>query len=499
MLFNSFEFVFYFLPLAVIGYAVTRRVASAHAGIAFLSYASIIFYLWWDISNIGILAGAILVNYGFGRFMVRCGERPDLWRLAKHSALVAGIAFNIGLLMYFKYTNFFMAQLDVKIEHILLPLGISFFTFQKITYLVDCYTGLLTEAGLTEFTLFVTFFPHAIAGPIVHHRDMMPQFLHPRPPIRPDSMWEGLFYFTVGLAKKVLIADAFAPFVASFFGAADHDPAGVQMIDGWVGALSYTMQIYFDFSGYSDMAIGASLMFGIILPINFNSPYKSLSVIEFWRRWHMTLSRFLKEYIYFPLGGSRQGNLRHYINLMAVMVIGGFWHGAGWTFIAWGTLHGFYLLINHLWRYLKGGEETSLSRLRAFGSWLSTFACVVIAWVFFRADTMGTAVGIIRGMLGLNGIAFAEKHRAYFGALASAMEHAGIKFVPDLNHSLLSLTAVLGGVFVSVALPNSQTMAGKLHSLPRQWSLRLASALGVLAALTACLLDRPSEFLYFNF
>jgi alginate O-acetyltransferase complex protein AlgI len=340
MLFNSLEFIFGFLPLTILGYALVRRVSTAHTGIAFLSLASMVFYLWWDINNLGILIGAIVVNYAFGRFMVGCGDGGGLVRVAKRAALIAGIVFNVGLLGYYKYANFFAGQAGFELAHIVLPLGISFFTFQKITYLVDSYHGLLSEAGLIEFSLFVDFFPHAIAGPIVHHRDMMPQFLHPKPPIQAETFREGLFFFAIGLAKKVLVADAFAPFASEFFRAASHAPAGVRLLECWQGVLAWAMQIYFDFSGYSDMAVGAALMMGIRLPLNFNSPYKATSIIEFWRCWHMTLSRFLREYIYFPLGGSRRGTLQHYVNLMAVMLIGGFWHGAGWTFLAWGGLHG---------------------------------------------------------------------------------------------------------------------------------------------------------------
>jgi alginate O-acetyltransferase complex protein AlgI len=499
MLFNSWEFLFYFLPATVLGYAAIRRFGSAHLGIAFLALASMVFYLWWDIRNLGILIGAILVSYGFGRLMVRCGNRPGPWRTIKKSALIAGIIFNVGLLFFYKYTNFAADQLGFEIAHIALPLGISFFTFQKITYLVDCYNGLLTEAGITEFALFVAYFPHAIAGPIVHHRDMMPQFLHPQPPIRPDSVQEGLIYFAIGLAQKVLIADSFAPFASQFFAAAAENSTGIHLLDSWVGVLSYTMQIYFDFSGYSAMAIGASLLLGIRLPINFDSPYKSVSMIEFWRRWHMTLSRFLREYIYFPLGGSRSGPSRHYANLMIVMLVGGFWHGAGWTFIVWGGLHGVYLLINHAWRKLSA----SWSRLAmpAALSWLLTFAGVVLAWAFFRANSVTTAASIVKAMAGMNGIALAERQRQQLGALADPLRHLGVIFVPDTATTLtfLAVIWVALGIAACLALPNVHAVARRLQTMPSGWTSPAAAALGVLAAVAACLVDKPSEFLYFNF
>ncbi len=498
MLFNSWEFLFYFLPATVVGYAAIRHFGSAHAGIAFLALASIAFYLWWDIHNLGILIGAILVSYAFGRLMVRCRDRSGLWQNVKKSALIAGIIFNVGLLFFYKYTNFAADQLGFEVAHIALPLGISFFTFQKITYLVDCYNGSLSEAGITEFALFVAYFPHAIAGPIVHHRDMMPQFLHPQPPVRPDTFQEGLIYFTIGLAQKVLIADNFAPFASQFFSTA-RDSAAVHLLDAWVGVLSYAMQIYFDFCGYSAMAIGASLLLGIRLPINFNSPYKSLSIIEFWRRWHMTLSRFLREYIYFPLGGSRRGPLRHYINLMIVMLVGGFWHGAGWTFVIWGALHGFYLLVNHAWRHLA--QIRRGLALPAPLSWGVTFVAVVVAWAFFRANSVGTALTIVKAMLGLNGVAIPVRERPYFGRLAGPLEWLGVSFVPDATTTLTFLAAllVLAGIAACLTLPNVHAIARRIRIMPPALASSAAAALGILAAAAACLIDRPSEFLYFNF
>ena len=502
MLFNSFAYIFWFLPLTVLGYALVRRFASAHMGIAFLSLASMVFYLWWDIHNLGILIGAILVNYAFGRFMVHCGGRGGFWSTAKRSALIAGIIFNVGLLGYFKYANFFAAQAGFDLAHIVLPLGISFFTFQKITYLVDNYHGRLSEAGLIEFSLFVDFFPHAIAGPIVHHADMMPQFLHPAPPLRGETMRDGLFFFIVGLAKKVLIADSFAPFATEFFQLASSAPQSVHFLQSWQGVLAYAMQIYFDFSGYSDMAVGAALMMGIRLPLNFNSPYRSTSMIEFWRRWHMTLSRFLREYIYFPLGGSRRGQLRHYLNLMAVMLVGGFWHGANWTFLIWGGLHGLYLLVNHAWRHVAPHlpQRLYLPRvLAAPASWLATFGAVCVAWAFFRADSLRTALGVVRAMAGFNGWTLDDRFRGYFGALAPHLERLGLQFVPDVSVKFRLIAYIAAAIAACLVLPNTQALAGGLQRLSWRYGLALASVLGVLAAVTVCELERPSEFLYFNF
>jgi D-alanyl-lipoteichoic acid acyltransferase DltB (MBOAT superfamily) len=504
MLFNSIEYIFWFLPVAIVGYATVRHFSTAHSGIAFLSLASMVFYLWWDINNLGILIGAILVNFAFGRLMIRCQGRGGFALLIKKAALIAGITFNVGLLAYYKYANFFAEQASFEMAHIILPLGISFFTFQKITYLVDCFYGLLSEAGIVEFSLFVAYFPHAIAGPIVHHRDMMPQFLHPDPPLKAETMREGLFFFVVGLAKKVLIADSFALNASGFFGSVAASPENVHLFDAWQGVFAYAMQIYFDFSGYSDMAVGAALMMGIRLPLNFNSPYAATSVIEFWRRWHMTLSRFLKEYIYIPLGGSRCGSVRHYVNLMTVMLIGGFWHGAGWTFLVWGGLHGLYLLINHAWRAQAANFSRYIrlpSPLTLMFSWACTFFAICFAWAFFRADSLATAVAVTRGMLGLNGIALAERHRGYFGTMAHRLDEIGVQFIPDgdLNLHFIVYVYVLTAIVFCMVFPSTQALSQKLGAMPWRLNIALASVLGVAAGATICAMERPSEFLYFNF
>lgn len=332
----------------------------------------------------------------------------------------------------------------------------------------------------------------------------MPQFLHPKAPLQAETMRAGLFFFIAGLAKKVLVADSFAPFARDIFHAAAVAPGTIQLFESWQGVLAYTFQIYFDFSGYSDMAVGAALMMGIRLPFNFDSPYRSTSIIEFWRRWHMTLSRFLREYIYFPLGGSRRGQPRHYVNLMAVMLIGGFWHGAGWTFVAWGGLHGFYLLVNHAWRHIAPGLAPRFhlpARTARFFSWLFTFLAVCFAWAFFRADSLTTAMNLMRGILGLNGLALAARWRTYLGSLGPRLEQLGVHFVPRTGadlHLIVFAYAVLA-VAACLTLPNTQALAERLGRLSRRQSAVLASAFGIFAALLVCDLERPSEFLYFNF
>ncbi len=309
--------------------------------------------------------------------------------------LIAGILFDLGLLGYFKYTAFAvetinsLLQTGFAVPQIVLPLGISFFTFTQIACLVDSYRGEVKGYSKSGYFLFVTIFPHLIAGPILYHKDMIPQFMDEKNyRINYENMNRGIAWFTLGLAKKVLIADHLSKYVAEAFSHADH----LSMVDAWFASFAYTLQLYFDFSGYSEMAIGLGLMLNFRLPLNFNSPYKSTSIIEFWRRWHMTLSAFLKDYLYIPLGGNRTGH--HLRNIMITMLLAGLWHGAGWTFIFWGGLHGLYICINHVWR--KAGWS-----LPKPTGWLVTFMAVNIAWVFFRADDFGTAFAVIQAMCGM--------------------------------------------------------------------------------------------------
>ena len=321
------------------------------------------------------------------------------------------IAVNLFFLIYFKYANFFVDNLNhltgsaLSLATVVLPLGISFFTFTQIAFLADTWQGKVKEFNFVHYALFVTYFPHLIAGPVLHHAEMMPQFAKRNVcHVNWDNMAVGLSIFVLGLAKKVLLADAVADFSTPVF---DAVKAGGQpmLFESWVGALAYTLQLYLDFSAYSDMAIGLSLMFNVRLPLNFNSPYKATCIIDFWRRWHMTLSRFLRDYLYIPLGGSRLGTKRRYVNLMLTMLLGGLWHGAGWTFVIWGALHGFYLLVNHAWRALKQHFGWSHGgRLATLAAGALTFLAVVVGWVFFRADSFSSAVTMLQGMVGVNGV-----------------------------------------------------------------------------------------------
>ena len=359
MLFNSWQFILVFLPVCVLVYFGLNCLRLVTAGKAWLVLASLAFYAYWDPRYLPLILSSILFNYGIGDGLAQ--THPDRRRAARQAPssvprkalLVLGIALNLAVLGYFKYTDFILANANAALgtsfalQGIVLPLAISFFTFTQIVYLVDSYRGETAGYDLLNYALFVTFFPHLIAGPIVQHSQIMPQFasrwtLSPRQ----SNIAKGLFVFSVGLFKKVVIADQFAVWADAGFDGGQR----LGFIEAWVTSLSYSFQLYFDFSGYCDMAMGASLLFNIRLPINFDSPYKALDIQDFWRRWHITLSNFLRDYLYIPLGGNREGEARAYLNLMVTFLLGGLWHGATWMFVIWGGLHGLAVAVHRLWR-----------------------------------------------------------------------------------------------------------------------------------------------------
>ena len=359
MLFNSYEFIFLFLPITFFIYFYLNHKRLTEASKGFLVFASLFFYSWWNIAYLPLILVSMLFNYIIGNQLSKLGSGAlappydeakaivsDKSYNKQYSAkflLAIGVIFNLGLLGYFKYSNFFIANFNIVFDsgvpllHLALPLAISFYTFQQIAYLVDSYRGETLEYDFLNYAVFVTFFPQLIAGPIVHHAQMMPQFAKAKNKVKNyRNIALGLFIFSMGLFKKVAIADSFAVWATQGFDVAQK----LNMIEAWATSLSYTFQLYFDFSGYTDMAIGIALLFNISIPINFNSPYKATSIQDFWRRWHITLSSFLREYLYIPLGGNRKGEVRTYLNLFATFFLAGIWHGAGWLFLFWGTLHG---------------------------------------------------------------------------------------------------------------------------------------------------------------
>lgn len=391
MLFNSYEFILLYLPFTLIVYYAIAYYAKTILAKYFLICMSLVFYSYWDIKNLPILLFSIACNYCFAL---------NIKRYKTKFVLFLGISFNLLYLAYYKYTGFLLENfnslfsMNLAIPEIILPLGISFFTFTQTAYLVDVYRGGTDAYSKSDCLLFVTIFPHLIAGPILYHKDMIPQFSETeRYRIDYRNLAMGLVWFIIGLLKKVRIADSLGEIADVVFNNTD----SITMMDAWFGSLAYSLQLYFDFSGYSEMAIGLGLMFNYNLPANFDMPYRSCSIIEFWRKWHMTLSAFLKNYLYIPLGGNR--NNHHLRNIFLTMLLGGLWHGAGWTFVLWGALHGIFICINHLWR--KAGKE-----LPRFFNWVLTFNAVNFAWIFFRADSIAKAQDIVLKMIDIESLSF---------------------------------------------------------------------------------------------
>jgi D-alanyl-lipoteichoic acid acyltransferase DltB (MBOAT superfamily) len=498
MLFSSYIFLFAFLPVALAGFCLLSHCLGPKPAKLWLTFTSLVFYGWWNPIYVLLIVASMLFNFWLGRRMglaVRAGGSAGHW-------LFWGVTANLLLLGYFKYANFFVSNLDAvfgtgwTIGKIVLPLGISFFTFTQIAYLVDVRRGVVCEYDLGDFLLFITFFPHLIAGPIIHHSEMMPQFAEPKTfRFQWENLAVGLAIFSMGLFKKVVIADGLSGHAVKVFDAA---AAGQPLYaaDAWAGVFSYAFQIYFDFSGYSDMAIALARMFGITLPLNFNSPYKAVNIIEFWRRWHMTLSRFLRDYLYIPLGGNRRGTGRRYLNLALTMVLGGLWHGAAWTFVLWGLLHGVCLAVNHLWQgwWASGQRRVLLPPwLNAWAGRGLTFFLVLLGWVLFRAANVHAAQQLLAAMFGV-------------GALPAAGLPVLLK--PKVWFWLIGLLA-----FVWL-LPNVAELHSNYQAYPAVfkhpqtpgrwcWRWRIGAAWACLAAvlLAASMLSlsRVGEFLYYNF
>ncbi len=485
MIFSSFAFLFGLLPVTLAGYHLCRTRDWAVAAKLVLVASSLLFYAWSGLHFLPLVLASVGVNYAIGAAM-------HARRAIARPLFCAGIVFNLGLLGYFKYATFFSANVAALFgqsffarsffaQAVILPLAISFFTFQQVAYLTETHRGEAPAGSLLDYALFILFFPHLIAGPITHHTEMLPQFAHAgRGRFDGGFVLTGVSILILGLAKKTLLADTLATVADPVFAAAGHGDA-LGAADAWAGALAYTFQLYFDFSGYSDMAIGLGLLFGIRFPVNFASPYQAASIIEFWRRWHITLSRFLRNYLYIPLGGNRQGWLRRHVNLMLTMVLGGLWHGAGWTFVIWGALHGGCLIINHLWR---AGFGTAARPAARFAAWALTFLVVTVGWVFFRAASASAAMAMLAAMAGLTRGAPADDGAVIAAGLILAA--AGIAFMAPN-------TLALAGYSPDVATP--------LCPAPR-WRLPpgiTAAALGVTAALCFGRLPNPGVFLYFNF
>ncbi len=480
MIFNSFEFIFLFLPTVFIGYFLLSRIRFTWAKL-WLFLASLFFYAWWNPIYLPLLLFSLVVNYLFGTGLGRM-----VHPVKKKIVLTLGILFNVGFLGFFKYYDFFVENInavldtDYRVLNLVLPLAISFYTFQKIPYLVDSYHGETWGYHPLNYGLFVSFFPQLIAGPIVHHSLVMSQFENEaNRRMNAKNIAIGLFVFGIGLFKKVGIADTFA--VTANLGYSQAE--ALTTVDAWITSLAYTFQLYFDFSGYSDMAIGAALLFNIKLPVNFNSPYKAVSIQDFWKRWHMTLTNFLTRYIYIPLGGSHKGPVRTYINILIVFFISGFWHGAGWTFIIWGMLHGFAMVINRFWS--RAGFA-----LPKWLGWFITFQFVNATWVFFRAPSVADAITVLKSMVGLNGVSLPSELQSTF------LKNVSLPFYDfTLTESFLGICGLLlVALLIAVFAKNSMYFRENLKP-----NLGYALFISGLIIYSVFQLQQVSEFLYFNF
>lgn len=509
MLFNSAIFLFVFLPLTMLGFGLAFRRLGLEAAWTWLAAASVFFYGWWNPAHVPLLLISVSSNYWLGRRLALPDSGGHRW------LLTAGVIVNLGLLAWFKYWHFAASNIAYLFGHswegqpLELPLGISFYTFHQLTYLLHCRAGRAQGTTFRHYLLYVTFFPQLIAGPIVRPMEMLPQLRDGRSrAFRWEDLSIGFTLLSIGLFKKMVVADHVAQWVSPVFDHV-HEVPQVPMLDAWVAVLAYTLQLYFDFSAYSDMALGLARIFGVSLPGNFYSPYKALSIVDFWRRWHITLSLFLRDYLYIPLGGNRKGEFRRNVNLLLVMVIGGFWHGAGWSFGFWGLWHGLALLVNHAW------AKTSLAR-RVSGlpgvvfSWSLTFLSVIIGWTFFRAPDLRSAASLLGSMFGSAGIEIPATWLARLSWLKSLGVTGRSDWMVFQSYSqLFEIALLLGAVLL---LPNAlQIAAGSLTpsnqpslpSSPSRWtwrpSLGWAVLSGVMLAIALLHLGRLSEFLYFQF
>lgn len=463
MLFNSYEFIFLYLPVVLGTYFFLGSRNKYELAATWLVLASIFFYGYWDSRYVVLLLSSICFNYSIGRMIEK--------HVCKKKFLTLGLAVNVLLLGYYKYTGFFVEQInvlsgaDMIIPHIVLPLGISFFTFTQSAYLIDAYRGETVGYSFRTYCLFVTIFPHLIAGPIIYHKDMIPQFMNKgNCHINYDNMAMGIALFSIGLFKKVVVADNVSLWVNSIFNHYDQ----LNFLEAWAGALGYTFQLYFDFSAYSEMAIALGLMLNLKLPVNFNSPYQSLSIIDFWRRWHMTLGIWVKSYLYIPMGGNRNGEFAKMRNLFVSMLIIGLWHGAGWTFVFWGGMHGLLLMINHQWR------RTGINLPKVL-CWSLTFFSVMMAWIFFRAENFAQALQIIHSMFDFQDISMAVENWR-------------------VEKNAVNVWSMIAGLGILICLPNPIVIMQRFKT---NWTWYFVTLILLLVSLYQ--MNTYTEFLYFQF
>jgi D-alanyl-lipoteichoic acid acyltransferase DltB (MBOAT superfamily) len=543
MLFNSTEFLFVFLPVTLAGFYLLGAISRSSA-IRWLIFASLVFYAWWRPVNVLIIAPSIVINYIIARFLLKLNDGEGSPGVSK-AVLVLGISFNVIFLGVFKYTDFMLGTIDdvfganLVLRHIILPLGISFITFQKIAFLVDVQAGKVRSFTFQDYCTFVLFFPQLIAGPIVHYREMMPQFHAASCRFYSENFAVGLTLLSFGLFKKIILADKIALLVTPIYQQAATE-GGTSFLMAWMAAIGFTLQLYFDFSGYTDMALGLARFFGIRLPPNFDSPLRASSIIDFWLRWHMTLTRFLTAYIYNPLQlwltrrrlakgqrglGGPSTHVGAFISLLMfpiilTMFVSGFWHGAGYGFIIWGLLHGLYLTINHGWRVVAARvwpDRKSYVRVMRPVGWVLTFVSVAAAMVFFRAVTITSAIDIVKGLIGLNGVALPQDLLDRLGPLGAAFHGLGVTAARSWDVRDFAQLAIWISVqmFIALACPNTLQILSQyepaLGVKPRpaklgigrllEWNASLPWAIAVsgITAITIVSIRGPSEFLYWQF
>ena len=484
MLFNSYIFILLFFPLTLAGYYGFNRVGRYKVAKVFLVVMSLWFYAYFHLSYLPLILGSIMINYLLGKMI-----RSHLGK--KKAFLASGISFNILLLFVFKYLGFTLRNINdlfdisVAIPAILMPLGISFYTFQQISYLVDASRNEVPEHSFTDYFLFVSFFPQLVAGPIVKHSEMIPQFCDGKRKVFDDEYFaKGLYRFSKGLAKKVLLADTLSH-------AVDYGYINVNVISGpeaWITAIMYSFQLYFDFSGYCDMACGIANCFHIDLPENFNNPYFASSISDFWKRWHITLTSFLTKYVYIPLGGNRKGKVRTYLNIMIVYLVSGIWHGADWSFVLWGMMHGvalcFYRLCGKAW-----------DKMPEFIRVFLTFIFVSIAWVFFRAESISEALCFVKAMILPGGTHFTPAFIEKFDVLELTYieDHVGMLRRLTESYPLINMIVIL---LACVTVLGLEKRNSKKEFKP---CLRNAMLCTILLVWSILSLSGVSDFLYFNF
>lgn len=481
MIFSSVEFIFIFLPICALCYALLQKTIFFRKSLFLIFIASLVYYGYWEPKNLWIILASILFNYYAAHLIFAAVTYKKIFFLIS-------IGLNLALLSYFKYTDFAISTLNtilgvhIPLAGIVLPIGISFFTFQQIAYLSDVYTQKLdpTHEGLLSYGCFVVFFPQLIAGPLVHHREMMPQFTQQNSrEVNWENIYCGIVMFSIGLAKKVLIADNLSPAAIHAFDKA----ASLTFLDACLGSIVYTLQLYFDFSGYADMAIGCALLFNIHLPQNFYSPYKATNIQIFWRKWHITLSRWLRDYLYIPLGGSRTGKMRTLVNLFITFLLGGLWHGAAWTFVLWGAMHGCALIVHRTY------SQIWQKQMPVFIGWFLTFTFVNMAWVVFRAPTFERLDKFLDAFLGYNGLPISHNFMIAIGRIVGAGQY------PFTIYALF----VLFSLILAITAKNSHEIIGHATNKPKIVTTSLAIFCLFFSIMVLLSKSEPSEFLYFQF